>query len=258
LVNYKKNGATANVTNIIAVNGIITIGNLSAGTYSDFSVTLNGCPSNTIGLVTLSDPNPPATPTINAANAVCSGKALTLNISSPDASLTYTWSGQGGISGTDSSITIPKTIMANNGTVSVTATKNSCTSLAGTIVIKIDSTPVAPSVTTPITICSGNTVNLTASTVSVGSGSINYAWTGPSGFTDNVQNPTIPNAQTNTSGTYVVTATNGNCTSAASNVVVTVNATPVITDTSSINPNKCATASGRPIKPLRCTIMMAV
>jgi hypothetical protein len=49
----------------------------------------------------------------------------------------------------------------------------------------------------PVTM--GNTINLHAS------GGLDYSWTGPGGFTSNVQNPQIQNAGSNRQGTYVVT-----------------------------------------------------
>lgn len=54
-------------------------------------------------------------------------------------------------------------------------------------------------------ICVGNTLNLTAS------GGTNYAWTGPNGFTSNLQNPTITNANLSHSGQYScsITGTGG-------------------------------------------------
>lgn len=56
----------------------------------------------------------------------------------------------------------------------------------------------------------GNTIQLNAS------GGTSYSWTGPNNFTSNQQNPTIPNAQTQNSGLYTVTAANGSCNNTAS------------------------------------------
>lgn len=56
----------------------------------------------------------------------------------------------------------------------------------------------------------GSTIQLNAS------GGTSYSWTGPNSFTSNQQNPVIPNAQTNNSGLYTVTVTDGGCNSTAS------------------------------------------
>jgi len=68
-------------------------------------------------------------------------------------------------------------------------------------------------------ICAGETLSLTASTIS----GATYSWTGPNGFTANVQNPTIANATTAASGIYAVTATVNGSTSPAGNTSVIVN-----------------------------------
>jgi len=49
----------------------------------------------------------------------------------------------------------------------------------------------------------GNTINLTASSIA----GYAYSWTGPNGFTSNLQNPSILNATALDGGTYTVTAT---------------------------------------------------
>ncbi|MCP9767143.1 hypothetical protein EGI22_04420 [Lacihabitans sp. LS3-19] len=54
-------------------------------------------------------------------------------------------------------------------------------------------------------ICPGSTLNLSALAEN-GDEAATYTWTGPNGFTDNIQNPVVSNAD---SGMYVVTATSG-------------------------------------------------
>lgn len=55
-------------------------------------------------------------------------------------------------------------------------------------------------------ICIGSTLNLTAS------GGTNYTWTGPNGFTSNLQNPSISNVNATHSGQYTCTITGtGDC-----------------------------------------------
>lgn len=53
--------------------------------------------------------------------------------------------------------------------------------------------------------CAGETVQLNAS------GGTDFSWTGPNGFTSNLQNPTIPNSTTANSGVYTVIVTDINC-----------------------------------------------
>jgi len=69
-------------------------------------------------------------------------------------------------------------------------------------------------------ICEGTTLSLTSSA------GTSYSWSGPNSFTGAEQNPTIANATTAATGTYIVTVTGaGGCTS-TTQTTVTVNALP--------------------------------
>ena len=75
-------------------------------------------------------------------------------------------------------------------------------------------------------LCVGAALNLTATAVTGGT----YAWTGPNGFTSNVQNPTIPSVTMVDAGTYtlVVTVTaNGMTCSHSTNVLI--HPAPIVT-----------------------------
>lgn len=74
-------------------------------------------------------------------------------------------------------------------------------------------------------VCAGDTLKLTASTIS----GATYSWTGPNGFTSTSQNPYILNAQSANSGTYNCSVTVGTCTGSPVATVATVNALPVAT-----------------------------
>jgi hypothetical protein len=74
----------------------------------------------------------------------------------------------------------------------------------------------------PTTLCTGQTLELYAN-ISGGRPPITYSWTGPNGFVSNLQNPTIPNIQTNGSGKYYLTVTDGyGCAPVKDSVMVTV------------------------------------
>jgi hypothetical protein len=148
-VNYSKNGvAQAALTLTADASGNILIANLSAGTYTNFSVVLRGCQSNTIaGPITLSDPNPPATTTATTNAPICSGTTLNLNASTTSiGSITYNWTttASSGFTSTTQNPTILNATTAYSGTYSVIATLNSCKSLPGNVVVVVDSTPAKP------------------------------------------------------------------------------------------------------------------
>jgi|GEM_PF-2061814 len=71
---------------------------------------------------------------------------------------------------------------------------------------------------------------------------LSYAWTGPNGFTSNVQNPSIANATPAASGVYSVTVTNTatGCSVSASTSSVTVVPTSVGGTASSVLPAVCS------------------
>src|SRR5690606_36426883 len=70
-------------------------------------------------------------------------------------------------------------------------------------------------------LCAGTTLNLSASTAAG-----TYVWTGPNGFTSNMEDPSIPNAQTTHAGTYQLVLVNNGCTSSVATTNVVVNALP--------------------------------
>ena len=68
-------------------------------------------------------------------------------------------------------------------------------------------------------VCQGSTLNLSAN-LAGGSSPYTFSWTGPAGFTSNLQNPTIANASAANAGTYTVTATDFyGCVISASRVI---------------------------------------
>lgn len=77
-------------------------------------------------------------------------------------------------------------------------------------------------------ICMGSPLNLTCSPTPAtpASGTYTFAWTGPNGFTSNIQNPTIANPTALASGTYTCTITNSNCGSVTATTTVVVSPSP--------------------------------
>lgn len=119
---------------------------------------------------------------------------------------------------------------------------NNCPSAptVGTITLSNPSTPAAPTVGSNTPVCSGNAINLTAT----GAGGATYSWTGPSGYTNTNQNPSIANAAVGNAGSYCATQTVANCTSPQACTTVVVNPTPVIGGSSSVNPTTCGGTNG--------------
>ncbi|MEI2709276.1 MAG: hypothetical protein V9E96_09720, partial [Chitinophagaceae bacterium] len=204
-IKYNNSAGQQTINNVVAAGDSVKISNLTSGTYSNIFVILNNCPSASVGPFTLVDPNPPATPTASSNTPICSGNALNLTAATTTTgAIQYNWSGPNNFTSTSQNPTITAATTAASGTYSVTATLNSCVSAAGTVVVLVDSTPVAPIVSSNSPLCFGSNLNLT-STISFPS-TLTYAWTGPNGFTASVQNPTILNATELASGTYSLTS----------------------------------------------------
>jgi hypothetical protein len=85
-----------------------------------------------------------------------------------------------------------------------------------------DCTFSPPAATNNGPVCAGTSLQLSATPI-IG---VTYTWSGPNGFTSNLQNPVISGVTTAASGTYTVTATLGGCTSAPVTTSVLVNAVP--------------------------------
>ena len=246
IVHYLKNGVPFTVSLTANASGTIVISNLTAGLYSDFYVDLNGCNSNLMGPVTLSDPSQPATPTATSNGPLCSGGTLNFNASSATAGAAFSWTGPNGFASLIANPSISNVTLAANGNYFVTATLNGCVSVAGSVAVVINPTPILPTASNNGPLCQGNSLNLLANTSTAGV--ITYAWTGPGSYTSTQQNPVIPNAGLAESGTYTVIATattNGQaCTSAAASTIVLIKPVPQIIDSSFTNPTNCASATG--------------
>ena len=113
----------------------------------------------------------------------------------------------------------------DNDGVSDLLDANGCPLVASNeLLINITSCP-PPNIGSNGPICMGATLNLTSSLSLSGV----YNWTGPNGFTSNVQNPSITNATTLASGTYFLSITyNGLACSIDTSINVVVNPNPVV------------------------------
>lgn len=194
-----------------------------------------------------------ATPTAPLASnngVLCSGSTLQLTTSYTGAGTpVWSWTGPNLFSSNLEDPSIPSAGTSASGTYSVTVTVDGCTSPAGTTTVVVYETPATPAAGSNSPVCSGNPLNLTASTTSTMP--VSWSWTGPLGYGSTIQNPQVsPTATSGMSGSYSVTATATYvnpakvCVSLPGAVPVVVNPTPAIGDTSSSGPTACATATG--------------
>jgi len=218
-VTYKwYNGGTA-ITGATAT----TYSASASGTYTVIATTTNNCSSVASAPTTVTVNLTPVTPTISGSPLTfCSGGNVTLTGNSPTSGVTYQWlSGGTTIAGATNSTYSATT----SGDYTVTASLGSCSAISTGTTVTVNTTPATPIINagSALTFCSGGSVTLTGSSATSG---IAYQWlnggTAISGATNAAYSA-------NTSGSYTVTATLGNCSATSTNATsVTVNATPAI------------------------------
>ncbi len=209
---------TLNTTGAVAGTATYTIlpsANGCAGTPIVVTITVNPVPSVT------------ATP---SSQALCSGSAATIVLTSNVGGTTFSWTEtQTNVSGASpgSGSTITQTLTATGaipGTVTYTITPSASACGGAPIVatVTVNPIPVAPTASSNSPVCLSNTINLTAGNVA----GATYSWSGPNGFSSSTQNPSIPNAGFADAGTYSVNVTVNGCTGPNQTVTVVVNTPP--------------------------------
>jgi hypothetical protein len=243
-LNYAKNGVPITpVSRTSSTTGTIVISSLSSGSYTNINVTLNGCVSNSIGLIVLVNPLPP-TLSIPGDLTVCTGVPTgTITFSAVPSTSTIRWTNNNtsiglGSSGTGSiaSFTaVNNSTAVQTATVSVTAIANACTSAAKTMRIIVNPRP-------QITVNSASVCRGDSATLSVTGSANSFSWS-PITALSSSTGSVVKAAPTSTT-TYTVTAgfTATSCKNTASSTV-TVKTKPAITATF-VNPSSCSTATG--------------
>jgi hypothetical protein len=168
------NGFTSNIQNLA---------NLEPGEYTITVTDNNGCQGNLTVTVEQQDSditlNAVPTPTICTAE----NGTITLSITDGLAPYTFAWTGPNGFT---SNIQNPTGLATGNYTVQVTDA-NGCQGTTSVNIIQ-ENTVVGLTASTTPTLCdaSNGAIRITASG---GTSPFTYAWTGPNGFTSNIQNP---------------------------------------------------------------------
>ncbi len=135
-----------------------------------------------------------------ADSSLCAGDTIFLFAKGGN---TYSWSGPNGFTSTQQNPTINSINSAYTGWYILNImTLNTCSDLTDSVYITVldSGKPIAGA--TPTQVYPGQSVNLSAS-----NGGSSYTWTGPNGFTSNLQNPVINNMQEVNEGDYIVAMT---------------------------------------------------
>jgi len=197
---------------------IVPIANSCTGNTFNYTVTVN--PAPVLGNTSLNQ-------------IICSeGSSVPVTLSSNVSGTTFTWTAiaSPGVTGYTISGTniIPAQTLLNTALTAGTATYtikpflNGCQGETSIYTITVNPKPATPLVSSNSPVCNGTSLMLATPAVD---GAI-YTWTGPNGFTSNLQNPEISGATTAAQGTYALTITVNGCSSNAATTTVTVNPTP--------------------------------
>jgi hypothetical protein len=175
----------------------------TTGTYT-LTVTnpASGCTASTSVIVN-GNTNPPTLST-TGGTLTCTNTIVLLGVTSSDPAATFVWTGS---SGFNSSLPNPQAPAPGTYTVVATSPSNGCTASTTAVVLGNTTPPTVTASGTAVS-CTNPNVTLNGSSNVPGS---TFAWTGPSGFTSTLEDPSISVA-----GPYtlVVTGTNG-CTAYA-------------------------------------------
>ncbi len=203
-----------------------------AGTYSVIAL-VNGCPSPVSTTSVVITTNTPA-PTAGSNGPLCPGQSLQLTASSISGA-TYSWTGPNSFTSTQQNPVINGVGTVNAGIYSVTASTSSCgVSNAASVNLVVNTLPTAPTASNNGPLCDGQTLNLSASTIT----GATYFWTGPDGFSSSLQNPSISNMNSIKAGQYSVYVSVTGCGTSSTSTTTAI---------SHLVPNTPTAASNSPI-----------
>ncbi|XZF13181.1 gliding motility-associated C-terminal domain-containing protein [Chitinophagaceae bacterium MMS25-I14] len=205
-------GGTGNSTAPIPVTA-------SAGSTTYYvSQTVSGCESPRASIV-VNVTAQPAAPTVSSPLTYCQN-SVAPSLTATGSNLKWYAGATGGTG--NSTAPTPVTTASGSTTYYVSQTISGCESPRAAIVVNITATPVAPTVTTPVTYCQNSTATALTAT---GSNLLWYA-----GATGGTGSGTAPTPVTTSAGstTYYVSQTVSGCESPRAAITVTVNATPAI------------------------------
>lgn len=197
---------TANIQNPTSSNATTAM----SGTYTVTVTNANGCTATATTSLSVAAVN--ATATSNSPVGI----GGTLNLSASGGT-NYSWIGPNGFTANIQNPSLTNVATAVSGTYTVTVTNaNGCT---GTATVDVSVTTQGVIATSNSPICSGGTLQLTATVTGTATA---FAWSGPASFTATTQNPTRTSMTATRAGVYTVTVTfsNGSTATASTNVAV--------------------------------------
>ena len=198
----------------------------AGGTYTlQVTNTANGCTKTST--TTVSGNNVPPTVATTNGTLTCVANNVTLTTSTNSGNPAFAWAGPNGYTSTAQS---PSVGVSGTYNLVITDTITGCTNTA-TANVTTNTTAPGASATGGSLTCTVNSVTLNGTSPDTAA---TFAWTGPNGFTSNLQHPTA-----NTAGQYNLVTTNpvNGCTSSANATVALNNTSPTASATTPGNLN---------------------
>ncbi|SFP90453.1 conserved repeat domain-containing protein, partial [Pseudarcicella hirudinis] len=213
-LNYAKNGVAQPAVSITPTSSSYTISNLTAGDYTDISVTQSSCTSNKVN-VSIKDPAGPEAPVASGAT-ICAGTSATLTATCKTGTLK--WYSNSSLSTEVTSTTVSPAATTTYYAVCVT---NQCKSAGTPAVITVTPGVQKPTVNSPLAICLNDSTTLSANCAA---GTLK--WFSDSTLTIELSNTKIsPQSDT----TFYAICSTAQCSSATSKLKITVNPLPQFT-----------------------------
>lgn len=181
-------------------------------------------------------PLPSTTPSANTP--VCVGGTLNLTTTATWSISSYSWTGPAAFAAGIQSPSISGIGFANEGVYSVVTTHNGCANGLATIAVDVnDVIPVSPVAASSAPVCQGAVLNFYADTALSVPDADSYSWTGPSGFTSTMQNPSIASVIPGDAGTYSVVGVVDGCPSAPTTLNIVISPTSFVSLSINVSPN---------------------
>ncbi|GEM_PF-955584 len=198
-----------------------------SGTYFLAVTDGAGCESLIPASVILTVHSLPLANASSPAPSLCEGNNLQLNgfpSGGSGGGYSFNWTGPGGFTSALQHPVINNVTAANTGLYQLTITDgNACVSpFPASVNVTVHSLPLAIAAAYPAVCCEGADVTLAGNAFGGSGAGYSYTWSGPSGFSSPAQNPLITAAQTQQSGVYSLTVTDGNACSSAQQAVLTL------------------------------------
>ncbi|MDX2136445.1 MAG: T9SS type A sorting domain-containing protein [Saprospiraceae bacterium] len=202
----------------------------SSGTYTVEVTDNGGCTASATVSISVSPNNAPSI-AATGSSPVCAGQNISLGSTASGGSGTYSqyrWSGPNNFTAAQRNPFPFVSTVAASGAYIVTVTDNQGCTASDTVTVLVNPLPTVTA-TGNGPLCAGATVVLGA-TPAGGSGTYSsFSWTGPNGFTANVEDPAPFAGGVVNSGLYTVTVTDNAGCSASRTVTVSITANPTLT-----------------------------